>query len=241
MNRILVLVLVFAALCFSQEAKPERTKKVRPPREHYGFYYSMGFGASYIDYSAEDVYDEDYYERSFEKVRVEAWSVPDLEFRFGRSFANLFAIYYAAGLTLFNGEGKYADVSYYRDDDDRPWSSSEVDEYLVDDDATGIQFYMGVGFIAYPFRNQNSVMNGFFFGFSSGPYGVLSFLHEEDRHGGVEVIGMASKFEIGKDWWVSDTWSLGFSLEYMFHDASFVDLDEAGLNKFGLKIRLTRG
>lgn len=238
MKKFLLFLTLFAVVSFAVAA--EGAAK-RAPREHRGFYYSMGIGTSFVDFSFEDVYGESEYRKSFEKGRLQSWSVPSFEFRFGRSFANLFALYFLCDMSLLQGEGKYVDAHFYRSREEGPWEKSTVDEYVEDKHGSGAEAFGGVGFSFYPIRNPTSIMNGFFFGLSTGFQGLLF----EVRSGGdrdlLSLIGTVSKLEVGKDWWVSDTWSLGFSLGYSVLTGWVDEIDEADYGKFSFMVRLTRG
>lgn len=222
------------------QVKKAREKKVRPPRQHYGFYYSMGVGVSYLDFNYEESDDDDY-QKSFFRFRAEDWSFPDLQFQFGRSFGNLFALYSDLELSLLHGKGKHIEVDYYRDYQESPWTSSEVRGYFESDNSTGILAYVGVGTTFYPFRNPNFFMNGSYISFSSGLMGMLLDIRENMDQENVVMNSIVSKLEIGKEWWVSDSWSLGVGFSYTFIDQVIVDCDHVDFNKFTIVLRLTRG
>ena len=88
-------------------AKIVRAKKVRPPYEHRGFFFSMGMGVSYlsssvdesnVSYSTGGGYldtDGSFIPQSkYEHERVlheefSGWGAPVIEFRFGKSICNM--------------------------------------------------------------------------------------------------------------------------------------------------------
>jgi hypothetical protein len=92
-------------------AKTVRAKKVRPPHEHRGFFFSMGMGVSYLSSSVDESNvensssggytdsDGNFIPQSkYERERIlheefSGWATPIIEFRFGKSIGNLVALY----------------------------------------------------------------------------------------------------------------------------------------------------
>ena len=192
-------------------AKTVRAKKVRPPHEHRGFFFSMGMGVSYlsssvdesnVSYSTGGGYldtDGSFIPQSkYEHERVlheefSGWGAPVIEFRFGKSICNM------------------------------------------------VMEAFGLGLSIYPFRNPESMLNGLYIGVSGGVEAFDS--HLDDSFSIISNGGVYTRFELGKDWWVSDTWSLGVGIAYVnvtvFEDGN--DKEEHERNSISFFIRLTHG
>lgn len=245
-----------------------RAKKVRPPYEHRGFFFSMGMGFSYTSTSYEEkvnnhsveYYDgysgwvtssgagvirEEYYRNREIHCEFSGWSYPALDFRFGKSIGNLVAIYTIVGGGVYQGDGDYSRESYegrflvgtdgWKDDAYYSANSNEP----RDGGAFGVQGLWGLGFSVYPFRNPSSPLNGLYVSVSSGVFG-FSF---QFNHGFtiVEEGGIFSRYELGKDWWVSETWALGVGVGYTNMAQSFADDGDYSSNTITFFIRLTHG
>lgn len=226
--RIAIFILLLAFLAFA-----------RPPREHRGLYFNSSIGLTYMDFNVtqSDSWGTD--KKNEEKGSFEGWSIPSFEFKFGRSFGNLFAIYNVWDLAFFKGEGRYYDVDLeyaYGD-----WYLEQINEDIRDKDAWGLNISTGVGFTFYPFRNPNSIMNGSFIGVAVGPMASIAFVHENDDNNDFDLIGIGTQFELGKDWWISDTWSLGIGIGYTIVAPIETDYDNSDGNIFRIMLRLTRG
>lgn len=243
-----------------------RSKKVRPPYEHRGFFFSMGYGTSYADlsfleknkeYRVEPDYGsnltvgsgarlkETEYTRDYGLRReFSGWSVPNFDFRFGKSIANLVALYTQFGIGQYMGSGKYFKTDREQkiqtgvDGTEDLVYSSEYVKTRKEGDAIGMIASFGLGFSVYPFRNPSSVLNGFYVGVSGGIETCSFYLD-----GGYSIIdagGIFTRYEIGKDWWVSETWSLGVGFGYTDMVGSLDDGDnELGVISFF--VRLTHG
>lgn len=239
----------------------KRAKKVRPAREHRGFYFSAGLGLSYTSFNykendSEELYHYDYnnYEDSYTYERVEkessefsGFAIPTLDMRFGKSMGNLAALYFELDIATLQGRGKYKDTFYDNSASDRIPVLDQLPQHLEEDiikdnDAYGISGFIGIGVTFYPFRNPNSVMNGAFFSIANGPIFNFADIEDSSRRDNKEIgmIGYGVQIELGKDWWVSDTWSIGVSASYMTI-ADFEDHDSSDANVFRILFRITRG
>ena len=109
------------------------------------------------------------------------------------------------------------------------------------DDALAFMEAFGLGLSIYPFRNPESMLNGLYIGVSGGVEAFDS--HLDDSFSIISNGGVYTRFELGKDWWVSDTWSLGVGIAYVnvtaFEDGN--DKEEHERNSISFFIRLTHG
>ncbi|MCQ2054454.1 MAG: hypothetical protein MJY82_04085 [Fibrobacter sp.] len=227
---VALLLLVTQAFC------------VRPPREHRGLFFSAGLGISYGNFSNEDV---DYYGgyhwaqsgsiaydvKEGEYVDVSYFSMPVMQFRFGASIGNVVALYSSLEFSMgkvFDGcskEAKYEDGEL-----------TYLDYYDYDGDRS-LNAFVGFGFSIYPFRNPNSPLNGLYVANVSGVN--LSYVLDDDSDSDQGI--MVEQFELGKDWWMSDTWSIGVSFSYSMFVSNFEDITNSDMNKFQLLFKITRG
>ena len=195
------------------------------PKQNRGFYNSFDIGISYIDYKTRDDGAYDYGEVSYK-----GGGFPLMEFRFGTGLANLVAFYTQFNFSIHIGTS-----------DEKDFNCDGYDECSIDEDESSsettalMRTYVGFGFSLYPFRDTSSVMNGFFFGGSSG-YSVESMLGPESS------IDFAFTVEMGKEWWVSERFSLGFSVAYFHAFPQFeVKRADSSIGGFQLLFRMTRG
>lgn len=190
------------------------------PKQHRGFYNSMDFGLSYIDAETREVGDEDYKVDSFT-----GFGFPLMEFRFGAGVANLITFYTQFNFALYLGSGE--ETQYFCSDDvckERPEDTNNLQA----------RTYVGFGTSLYPFRDTNSVLNGFFFGGSSG----YSF----EELGSIRSLDYAFTLEVGKEWWVNDEYSIGFSVSYFQAFPQYdVKKSDSHIRGFHVLFRITRG
>ncbi|OWV05692.1 MULTISPECIES: hypothetical protein [unclassified Fibrobacter] len=243
---------------------PQKPVKLyRPPREHRGFYFNASLGATYVgfnykqsDYQYKHHYDynnndDSYsYERVVEEVyEFNDFAIPTLGLRFGRSFGNLVALFFELDFAMLIGEGKYSETSYEHNFDNQysvlgssPQNLKEKNS--KDDDAYGFYSFVGVGFTFYPFRNPHSVMNGAFFSIANGFafFGEDINHNKENLHQTFEMLDYEMQVEIGKDWWISDTWSVGLSIGYLYTFGASDDSENTfDSNVISFMFRVTRG
>ena len=268
----LIIVLSFAMMVWAQESneadsivsKPavvSSGKSLRPPCEHRGFFYSMGVGFSYTSFSVEKVEQKNSY-RSFtdEKRRYETFNnydkrwefsgfdIPKFELRFGTSIGNLVALYSILDFGMYRGDGDYTDERYDRvyliQNNEQTLASEKLtDVEKKKDDAMGFYLSFGLGLSVYPIRNLESPWNGFYVSVASGLDAfAVGFIGE---HRDEETGGIFTRYEIGKDWWVSETWSVGVGFAYKnlfaMSDGNDDYSSKASRHSFHFLIRLTRG
>ena len=254
-----ILVLCAMGLTFAQSP----SARVPAPREHRGSYFSVNWGLSYLSselkssdfgYSSgsggsrlDGRYErKEFYGLNNEQDSFSAWGFPSIDLRLGRSFGNLVAVYFSFGGGLFQGEGKIRkqDYSVTRITVDNILENEDKQLLGVMDetfDSYGFYGSFGLGFIVYPFRNPASPLNGLFVGVAGGLDVSLARndSHAEDY---CTVGGVFTRYELGKDWWVSDAWSVGVgfsftNLVYPFENEG----DDSNHHVIGLFFRLTRG
>ena len=246
-------------------AKKTRVKKVRPPHEHRGFFFSMGMGVSYVttsvdesnvSYSTGSGYldtDGNFIPQSkYERERIlheefSGWATPIIEFRFGKSIGNLVALYSIFSTGIYQGEGSHKkmnrELSYRYDRSGTLASIDTIPNGTKKKKDGALAFFesFGLGLSVYPFRNPESILNGLYIGASGGFEGFDS--HLDDSFSLISNGGVYMRFELGKDWWVSDTWSLGVGIAYVnvtvFEDGN--DKEEHERNSISFFIRLTHG
>lgn len=221
--KIILLTLALAVAAFAGENV----------REHRGFYYNYSVGFSYASldfYSEEDdswgSYDD---AKEVRDYSYSGFSFLTMNFRFGRAFGNAVALFFSMHLNGYSGhlEGLSSDYG-------------GILEAYDDDNMMMLNGAVGVGFSIYPFRNPDSPMNGFFIGCTH----LTSFTTFSDNTPDVVTGSFLEQIEIGKDWWISENWSLGFGISYYVPvgnidlQDNLVNLDQ---NKFQITFRLTRG
>ena len=238
--KTLAIVALFAVTSWAQEATPQKT---RPPHEHRGFFFSAGTGVSWTDLKA---YQEDSDGTWEEKTSREfsGWSYPTFDFKFGKSIANLIVVHSLLELAVYSGESDYhyKEQSYSEGINlfgfNLPKTKADEKKSLNSD---AFSFAAGIGLMVYPFRNPRSVMNGFYVGFSSGM--DIFLVQSGDNDGDFDLSSAFTQYEVGKDWWVSETWSLGVAFAFSIH--SFVEDGDAksggDQGTFRFLIRLTHG
>jgi hypothetical protein len=84
--------------------------------------------------------------------------------------------------------------------------------------------------------------NGTFFAYTGGIAGICTVDGNDiDTFGQINVL---TRFEIGKDWWVSETWSIGASFVYSLFSVIEDDMYEnyrGDRTEIRFLIRITRG
>ena len=218
----------------------------RNPHEHRGFYFSAGIGPAYHSFSAsssssryryrwnEYTAEYDYFwESEKEENSYNAFVFPAIDFRFGKSIGNLIALY-----STFDFMFDTDNWECLREEQSDVYGKTSEKA----DSENSIMFSggAGLGFEVYPFLNPNSVMRGFHIGESTSVNGMLlDAVGDRSEWGGVFV---ANRINVGMDWWVSDTWSLGVEFSYTYFGVIEVDSDDdPDRHLFRLMFRLTRG
>jgi len=234
--RLVLFVLAFF-LVAANAAAPQGETDIHP-YEHRGFFFSAGLGFSYmslskvvhntsvrfsgIDYSSYVILQND--EREYS-----GFGLPAIDYKLGVAFGNVVTVYSAMSLAFSIGDGTYAESEYEND------HLNSYDEYQESGN-WGMGAYWGLGFSVYPFKNPGSVMNGFHVGYTAG-ISVMAGMVAGDED--LAMTGLGNEIEIGKDWWVSDTWSIGVSASYLWlWPIEIFDEDFDG-KRFQLMFRIT--
>lgn len=229
------------------------------PREHRGFYNSVGFGIGYNKISAKSTW-EDLDNTRIDKKDIESfdfWGIttPSFDFKFGTAIANLIAFHTTFNFAIYSGVMDYEEVNYDREiaqnENGNPLYDKQGDKVYAEDwraydsegfsgDAVNLRTFVGFGTTIYPFRNPNSAMNGFFIGGSFGYVIYACFVTDDYSAGNIASFGRSFIAEIGKEWWVSNHLSIGIGFSYNHSSTNF---DEAiGTETvYTLSFRLTRG
>ena len=255
--KILVVVALLAVASWSQEAKPQKT---RPPHEPRGFYFSSGFGLAYTNFKIESKREDkwssiDDDDKPCEKVYVEeyakrfkGYALPALDFKFGKSIGNMVAIHSLIGIEPYLGRAHYRNARIEKEygyEGIIPVLQKDTVEYQekMKGDFTGGNLSLGFGVTVYPFRNPDFVLNGLYISVSGGMSAFFGFFDDYDEDIMQEAV--FSRYELGKDWWVSDTWSIGFGFVYVnvtaVEESGDENNDGRSHNVFQFLIRLTRG
>ena len=263
---ICILAFAIATLAHADVAEKNDVpgaEKNHQSREHRGSYLSVNWGLSYlsseynksnfgyrsgVEYTRPEGRRErtEYYGLNESQESFSAWGFPSIDFRFGWSFGNLVAAHFSFGVGLFKGEGitRKQDYSVTRTIVDNVLESEKTELLGVKDetfDSYGIYGSFGFGFTVYPFRDLTSPLNGLFVGIAGGVDGSMA---RDDVYAQeyCTVGGVFTRFELGKDWWVSDTWSIGVGLSFTkLVYAAENEGEEMSSHVISLFFRLTRG
>ena len=220
----------------------------RGPQEHRGFYFSAGVGPAYHSFSAKTssadfryVWNDGYSEGAYvnttreQEISYDAFVFPAMDFRIGKSIGNFLAIYTTFDF-MFDTGNLEASFEEYSDGAAYEYSKTAETEnsYMISGGG-------GLGFEVYPFLNPNSVMRGFHIGESTSVNFIAVDAYGWDKETG-EGAYLASRFNVGMDWWVSETWSLGVEFSYTYFSSIEADFDtDPNRHLFRLMFRLTRG
>ncbi|MCF0214868.1 MAG: hypothetical protein HUK21_00135 [Fibrobacteraceae bacterium] len=249
MKRLLILLTLFSM------AVPSLAYQ----KEHRGLFFQTALGFSYLNTQYDDTYKSDYqrncnYSSNSEEnpdqcrsVEIyshsfSGFSFPEVNVKLGASIGNMVVLFSTLDVGNVFGHAKAQNTEYDENVTKGTVHSVDFDDKLSDKDAPGFEFAAGLGFYVYPFRNPQSPLNGLFIGTSSGLGGYI-VTPRGDYSTDLEFLNIYTRYEIGKDWWITDTWSLGFGIAYqsMFSnepiDGDGIDSD----HKFSIAIRLTRG
>ncbi len=119
-----------------------------------------------------------------------------------------------------------------------------AEERFEDKNAFGGRAAAGLGIAFYPFLRPDSTLRGLHFGQSvsfGGNYYQSKKFRDRIKLYSTELF---NSFDIGMDWWTSDTWSIGTEFSYRFAVTFWElpsDFDEGKGNIISLKFRITRG
>ena len=219
----------------------------RGPQEHRGFYFSAGIGPAYHSFYAtsssntyrytwnysKDAYDYEPIKKK-EESTYDAFVFPAFDFRIGKSIGNFVAIYTTFDFMFDTGNW---DATYTQHNEMYDYESTKTADKK---NSVLISGGGGLGFDIYPFLNPNSLFRGFHIGESSSLNGM--FIETiGDRVGKGEGFFLANRINVGMDWWVSETWSLGVEFSYTFFNEFDVGDDDVDRHLFRVMFRLTRG
>ncbi len=205
--------------------------KIANPKEHRGFYSNFSMGFSYANFHVERVDGSDY-----EEVSFNGFSFPLMDFRFGVAVANLIAFYTEFNFAGYMGSADDVEINCWSEG-----TECDVDQG-DDDNSLMLRTYVGFGTAIYPFRDTNSVLNGFYLGGSIG-YGA-EFVYGSDLESVEAAMNLDWGFtvEIGKDWWLNDHLSIGIGAAYFHANPKFNSTgNDDGIDGFHIMLRLTRG
>ncbi len=254
LGKSLFAVMALAVAVWSQDLsgpKQVRPHKVRPPHEHRGFFFSAGTGVTYTDLDVVRRFSYSRWNFSVERSlgydeitrrEFSGWTVPVMDFKIGKSIGNLVVVHSIFELALFSGEMEYSYSEQY-EKDVRVLGIS-LDKVNAEEKTLSTSAFSlagGLGLMFYPFRSPSSALNGFYFGISGGMANFVCFGEDEDS--GFDQVSAFTQYEIGKDWWVSETWSVGVGMAFSMHSVmESGDADDGG-DRTSIKflVRITRG
>jgi hypothetical protein len=236
---IAILVLCFAGLTFAQSSIATPA-----PREHRGFYSNASFGLNLnlFDNSMEDINEyDDRTERSIDFYEYYGFSFLHSEFKFGYALGNVVAFHLVFNMGIYLGTVDYHEENFTttctKDGFCHEVRDLGRDEIPSSSDGYNFRTYIGFGSTFYPFRDKNSPLNGFFFG---GSFGYTLFVMASSDATGNGGIGF--QLELGKEWWVSDHFSIGLGLGFAHNGLVWKTVDShRSDNVLSLSFRLTRG
>lgn len=254
-----ICIFAFATVAFAQSPSVDAPA----PREHRGSYFSVNWGFSYLsselkssDFGYRSGFGgktldgryekQEHYGLNNEQDEFSAWGFPSIDLRFGKSIENFVAVYFSFGGGLFKGEGsrRKQDYSVTRTIVDNVLEKEDKQLVGVMDetfDSYGFYYSMGLGITVYPFKDPTSPLNGIFLGIGGGLDVSMARddVYAEDY---CTVGGIFTRYELGKDWWVSDTWSIGVGVSFSKMVYSFENEGEkTDHHALSLFFRLTRG
>lgn len=225
---ILVWVVAFvgnASATFVTELETDVSKNPHY-HTHNGFFFSFGltYAYSYVRYSYSDA-------ESSENQYFKGALIPYAEARFGWYSAKMMSTYLMIGVGYGTGDFEYDNENYNK--------KERSESALVD--INDFRFLSGIGTDFYLVRDKESLLYGVFLGVSLGY--VFDKVYTED-FGDKEYNSFFVRFEAGKDWWLSDYWSVGVALNYTlgsFPDDFSSSRDEHrsyGCHTFGITVRV---
>lgn len=208
----------------SQNKKNEgSSKNNNHSHEHRGFYFATLFGFNYSSISSS--YNDDD-SREHGHSHYKAFSNPDIFFRVGRSFFNLLALHFTLGF------------SNYIASSNRELYDWQNTEKITNRIASIFSGAFGIGFTLYPFRNYNSILNGLFIGFSHMQDLFLVVQNNKIATDRNDFSITMWQLELGKDWWLSDLWSIGASICGGYGTKSPDNEDKVNAKRIQILLRL---
>lgn len=254
MVKALIVILTFAVMAWAQGNS-------RPPCQHRGLFYSIGVGFAYTSFESDknrhygwgSAYFDDFHDVTHDdddrSWKFSGFDIPKFEYRIGVSIANHVALYTLWDMGLFTGETEFTESDYVRVYREQNGTLVKINEELRDyrhrkDNGVGLYFSFGLGISVYPISNLASPLNGLYVSFAGGFDAFAAGFVEEHEDG--DAIGIFNRYEIGKDWWVSDTWSVGVAFAYknlfvIDDDDGYYEHNKSSRHTISLLFRLTRG
>lgn len=225
------LPAIVLALCLSCAFANEEY-----PPVHRGFFYSAGIGVSYINSFFKDItstsnyYDEDdghhYRKYYIEESGYHGIGAPSMDFKLGFSVLDLFSGFVMFDGTIYHGKAWDQEYEEYRQ------MTVDADPKEESKHSYAIAFNLGYGFNLYPFFLFNdSPFSGSYVGFAFSISGISAELGDSD----LDPESINFKMEIGKDWQVNRSWSVGVGLAYQFA-IKMLDYDNDAKNDFHNRI-----
>lgn len=110
-------------------------------------------------------------------------------------------------------------------------------------DAVVLNFLLGPGVVFYP--AQGGIWDNFFVGgaFGLGSCGVFlledEFYRNDGFYGEAVAAGFGLQLEVGKEWWVSGNWSLGFDIAYTYVFGEDVDFSDFNWHSHAFQLRFS--
>lgn len=264
MKKMNLFILVSVAVLLVQQGWAASASQ-----EHRGFFFSIGAGVSYMNSSLEGLekkLQSVTFERNLQSVnsttmldgsgaresefdieiekkdKFSGFGGPLFDMKLGFFIGRVVSLYSVFEGALISGDGSHFEenrgVNYFYEPEGVRSNKTFSNIEDVSDDAVGLFASIGVGFSVYPFFNQTNALNGLYLGFAWGFDGSVARLktYSDNTNG---IVGQFTRYEVGKDWWVSETWLLG--VEFAFTKAFGKDDYDADGNRygFGLLFRIT--
>lgn len=241
MKRTIAALLLIISCTFAQNNSGTNNNQGFHSRRGLYFSTSSGTFYTYANYFSEEIsYDR------VDKITSQFASLLSYgEIRLGASIANWPSLYAVFGMGL--GIGNYRDKIEFSLEEYSQKNFTEKNDIVT-------RTLVGLGGeYNYPFQDNDDFTNGLFFGTSAGFMLDLIYHTEHDVNEvydnmtSAEFGGFFFRFEIGKDWWISQRWSLGVALNYTFciyrESTSYsIHSDKESLtgHSIGLMFRITR-
>ncbi len=196
------------------------------PRVHDGFYMNFKAGLGVMDLESDG--------GAGSRVDLSSAVSENLTFKIGGAITP--SIVLAGVMSLSVATGQVETV----------YGNSYGSFYTSKTDAVLVNLLLGPGIVLYPVRS--GAMENFFIGATAGlgicgialddPY--LSW--DDDASDGNTAAGFGFQFELGKEWWVGDNWSLGVDFAYTYVFGEDVDYDwiDWSSNVFQVRFTITR-
>ena len=209
MKKIISAILLSAFYVFAQ-SNSNSNENDEYYHAHKGFYFSVNTGIVLANLSQKTTSFPDKNVEK-EKENYSGYLGYD-EFRLGGSIANVASIYGALGWGYGSGR--------YEDEIERTGTQLHREGSFEEDGDDDFRFLLGIGGEFYPFQDKESPFYGLFLGICPGL--IIDIVTITDHYYNsiydntitVSFANIFCRFEIGKEFWISRRWSLGFALNY---------------------------